>query len=147
MNIKVARRLAALFADDLPAVPILVRTYGKRATEIAENPRVNPKGTRLDGAFKDYIGCDGRSLWAAATSGPGAVEVHLLACMIARIWTGQQATSIWSELVESRKAHLQQRTARGPAGVAAVAATAQISITREQLARWDSSARYVGGPS
>jgi hypothetical protein len=35
-----------------------------------------------DGIFSDFTGADGTSIWAAATSGSGAISVHLLACML-----------------------------------------------------------------
>jgi hypothetical protein len=89
----VARKLALLFCDNLPEFPNLTKAYGIRATKIAEDPRVNPRGTPLDGAFQEHIGIDGTSLWASATSGKGAVAVHLLACMLSRMWKGR-ATSI-----------------------------------------------------
>jgi hypothetical protein len=37
-----ARRLGALFADDLPAIPNLTRAYGLRASEIAETRPLIP---------------------------------------------------------------------------------------------------------
>jgi hypothetical protein len=56
--------------------------------------------------FSDWVGVDGTSIWAAATSGLSAISVHLLACMIARMFTGSESTSIWHELVEKRKDQL-----------------------------------------
>jgi len=41
----VAWKLALLLCYDLPDVPNLIEAYGKRASEIAENPAVNPRGT------------------------------------------------------------------------------------------------------
>lgn len=49
--------------------------------------------------FADHVGADGTSLWAAATSGKSTITVHLLGCMIARIWKAAEAVSIWTELV------------------------------------------------
>lgn len=55
----------------------------------------NPKQASGGGPFARYTGVDGVSLWAAATSGAGAVAIHLLACMIARQgWSLAEATSI-----------------------------------------------------
>jgi hypothetical protein len=105
----VARKLAALFGENLPDTPNLIKAYGIRATEIAENSAANPRGTPKDGVFQELIGADGTSIWAAATSGHGAVAMHLLACMLARIWSGPQATAIWTELVTTRKTLLQKR--------------------------------------
>ena len=81
----VARKLALLFCQDLPEIPNLVKAYGARASNIAENPLINPKGTALDGVFQDHVGVDGTSLWASATSGNGVVALHLLACMLSRM--------------------------------------------------------------
>jgi hypothetical protein len=136
----VARKLAALFADELPEVPNLISTYGKRASEIAENPIVNPKGSQQDGAFRDHIGLDGTTVWATATSGHGAVAIHLLGCMLARIWKGPQASSIWYEMIEARKIELQKRVEGNKFHLNEVTAI-QIQIGREQLAEWDASAR------
>ncbi|KAH6706612.1 hypothetical protein BKA61DRAFT_698463 [Leptodontidium sp. MPI-SDFR-AT-0119] len=90
----VARKLAALFWSDLPEVPALERAYGERATEIATDLDINPKGRKTDGLFQDLIGVDGTTVWAAATSGKGGIAVLLLACMLARIFPGLEAVSI-----------------------------------------------------
>jgi hypothetical protein len=137
---KVARKLAMLFADELPDIPQLERTYGSRSSEIAKMPSVNPRGTARDGAFKDLIGLDGTTIWAAATSGRGALAVHLLACMLARIWKAPQAIAIWEELVERRKGILQDRFNREAFHINDATA-ARITVDREQLAEWDGSAR------
>ena len=81
-----ARKLGALFESDLPEVPRLFKAYGMRVTEIVSIEKVNPKGNETDGPFADYIGADGTSIWAAATSGSAALAVHLLACLLVRIW-------------------------------------------------------------
>ncbi|MCJ1437562.1 hypothetical protein MMC27_006949 [Xylographa pallens] len=135
-----ARKLGALFADDLPSTPNLARAYGLRVSEIAENPKLNPHGGKSDGALADLVGADGTSIWAAATSGKGAMAVHLLACMLARIWPGPEATAIWSELVVSRKGVLQRRLQESEFPITTVAA-AQIEVPRDNLAEWDASAR------
>jgi hypothetical protein len=137
-----ARKLAALFWEGLPEVPALERAYGQRATEVAANPIVNPKGEKKDGAFQDLVGIDGTTIWAAATSGKGGIAVHLLACMLARIFKEPEAISIWVELVEARKAHLRQGTEDGKFHLEDLT-TSVIHIDREQLAQWDASTRYV----
>ena len=71
-----ARRLGSLFQTILPDTPNLIKAYGQRASEIAQSPEVNPKGTQEDGPFQDYIGVDGTTIWAAATSGPSAIAAH-----------------------------------------------------------------------
>jgi hypothetical protein len=143
----VARKLSALFADELPEIPNLIHAYGTRASEISANRTVNPKGSRVDGAFAAHIGADGTSIWAAATSGKGAIAVHLLACMLARIWSAREATSIFSEIVAAKKAILKRKIAEeGECTLAAVTA-AEATISREQLSDWDSSARYAVEPA
>jgi len=79
-----ARRLGALFADEIPPVESLCKVYGLRASEIASNPSINPQGSASHGALAAHVGIDATALWAAATSGPGSLQVHLLACMLAR---------------------------------------------------------------
>lgn len=137
-----ARKLGALFADDLPPIPNLSRAYGLRVSEIAENPKCNPQGKASDGAFADYVGADGTSIWAAATSGRSAMAVHLLACLLARMWSGPEAISIWSEIIAARKALLQTRLQESQVHFGVLAAS-QIVIEREKLSEWDGSARSV----
>jgi hypothetical protein len=135
-----ARKLGALFADVVPACPKLVAAYGLRVSEIAQSTSHNPRGSWSDGAFAEQLGADGTSIWAAATSGYSAIAVHLLACMLARVWTPPKAISIWVELILKRKNALllpAYESAIGPTSLA----TAQISVNREQIAKWDSSAR------
>lgn len=135
-----ARKLGALFQRLLPSTPNLVRCYGRRASNIASSPLANPKGTNADGIFADQIGIDGTSIWAAATSGAESIAVHLLACMLARLWSGAEATSIWAELVAERKKELMKPD-QGNLFHMSSLTTAQINLTRDQLAEWDASAR------
>jgi len=139
----VARKLAALFTQDVdfPKVPNLIKAYGVRASEISQNATCNPRGSRQYGAFADHVGLDGTSVWAAATSGQGAIPVHLLACMLSTMWTGPEATAIWHEILLARKAILQNRIQGTEFQLSDVTA-AQIQVSREQLALWDTSARY-----
>lgn len=83
---------------------------------------------------------DATSIWAAATSGTAAIAVHLLACMLARMFSGPEATSIWVELIEERKKKLACEEHYRPDHISTLLA-AQISVPREQLAEWDNSAR------
>lgn len=136
----VARKLGALFASDIPPAPRLFRAYGERASKIAGNPAFNPVGSRRDGAFADHIGADGTSIWAAATSGDAAIAMHLLGCMLARIWGMPEATSILSEMVTARKAILKRQTESAQFHISDIAA-AEIVLSRDQLAAWDASAR------
>ena len=141
-----ARKLGALFADDLPHTPNLSRAYGLRVSEIAENPKYNPRGRLSDGAFTEHIGADGTSIWAAATSGRGAMAVHLLACLLARIWSGPEAISIWTEIVAMRKQLLQSRLQDQQFHIGLVTAC-QVDIDRERLSEWDASGRSVSAES
>lgn len=135
-----ARKLGALFEDDLPEVPHLIQAYGRRVTEIAEMPNVNPKGSPRDGPFRDHVGADGTSIWAAATSSTSAISMHLLACMLACQWPEREAIAIWVELVVRRKAILQERC-HNQTFKASMIQASQIQISTEQLAEWDVSAR------
>jgi hypothetical protein len=135
-----ARKLGALFAQVLPATPNLIRAYGSRATEIAQSPEASLPGTRDAGLFQEWAGADATSIWAAATSGSEAIAVHLLACMLARIWPASEATAIWDEIIQSRKQELSTIDSSGPLHLVAMAA-ARIEITREQMSSWDASAR------
>ena len=139
----IARRLGALFAGLLPGTPNLIRAYGTRASEISQSPGINPSGSKAHGPFQDFVGIDGTSIWAAATSGPAAVAVHLLACMIAQ-WPPPKAVSIWQELVAERKKALIPEQEDGQRhGVEQVMdiVAANLDITKEQLEVWDASAR------
>lgn len=90
--------------------------------------------------FSEWVGIDATSIWAAATSGPTAITVHLLACMIARMFTNSEATSIWHELVERRKEQLLVANEEGMAEDSDILAS-RCTISRIQLAEWDASAR------
>jgi hypothetical protein len=137
-----ARQLGALFADEIPPVPNLARAYGLRASEISADPAVNPTGTASDGPLAVHVGLDGTSIWAAATSGRGALQVHLLACILARVWSGSEAVSIWSELVAGRKLQLEARLKDDQFHMGHLMAS-KIDIGLEKLAEWDASARAV----
>jgi hypothetical protein len=134
-----ARKLGVLFEQVLPSTPKLVAAYGTRASEIAHNSTLDTH-KNLKHVFAEHAGIDGTSIWAAATSGKGAIAVHLLACMLARIWSGSEATSIWEELVAGRKRQLENCDHSEPLHFATIAAT-RVALTREQLAEWDNSAR------
>ncbi|KAF1818579.1 uncharacterized protein K489DRAFT_384767 [Dissoconium aciculare CBS 342.82] len=136
----IARRLGALFGQALPATPTLIKAYGTRCSEIAKEAAAKQKYVRSKTLFDDWIGADATSIWAAATSGKGAIAVHLLACMLARIWTAHEATAIWEELIENRKADLGTADSADPMDISSLAAS-RIEITRDQISRWDASAR------
>jgi hypothetical protein len=138
-----ARRLGAIFERLLPSTPNLIRHYGTRASQIAQCVTSSSKAPRVEGMFSRQVGVDGASIWAAATSSSGALQVHLLACMLARMWPQSEAISIWEELLNSKKTEIKDTLQQeGTLDMAALSAHASLqSITREQLGEWDSSAR------
>lgn len=140
---RTARKLGALFDGKAPLAPELFRAYGTRVSELCEFERLNPTGRSLHGLFSKHVGADSTSIWAAVTSGDGAVAIHLLACMIARMFTGPQAVSLWMALIEKRKEEIEEETAKATDQMKAIAAAcaAQQEIRREEIADWDSSAR------
>ena len=138
-----ARRLGSLFGQGLPDVPRLISAYGKRVTEIAALESVNPRGSASDGPFRDHVGADGTTIWAAATSGTEAIAVHLLACILARMWSPSEAVAIWTEIVDQKKRQLEESFARASTFHSNAVFLSRIQLSRDQLAHWDSSARYV----
>ena len=136
-----ARKLGALFERLIPPIPELTKAYGTRASEIAASFKVNPTDAASSGAFASQLGPDATSIWAAATSGKHAIATHLLACLLARIWEGSEATSIWVEITEKRKAEIiQQFDENDMADLGAITA-AKETFSRTELADWDASAR------
>ena len=140
---RTARKLGALFHGLLPPIPELLRMYGRRVSEIAQSEKVNAKSSKANNMFATHIGADSTSIWAAVTSGEGAVSVHLLACMLARVWTDSQATAIWVEIVAKRKRQIleESETAAYASKYDAAVLAAQQDFTRAELSEWDNSAR------
>lgn len=136
-----ARKLGALFEPLLPSTTALAKAYGLRATEIIQKSKIEKAVQPSLGVFASQGGVDGTSIWAAATSGQGTIRVHLLACMLARIWEAVEATSIWVEIVEERKKDIASTFNSGDGANIAAYMTAQQELTRDQLANWDASAR------
>jgi hypothetical protein len=136
----VARKLGALFHKNLPPTPTLLARYGERASAIAASETASAKGSRADGIFAEYLGADATNIWAAATSGPEAIAVHLLACMLARIWQAPKATAIWAEIIDERLAELGRLDPSDPLHLSEIAA-ARLELSRDDLANWDASAR------
>ena len=134
---RIARKLGALFAGVLPRTPKLTQAYGLRLSEISQSSRHNPKGNSRDGPFSAHVGADGTAIWAAATSGANAIPILMLTCLLARIWSGPEATSLWVELVEHRRHEIQTKCIHDEAALFA----AQQDLSRSQLADWDASAR------
>lgn len=136
-----ARRLGALFEAVVPPIPHLISAYGRRVSEIFSRAVTEPQNEQTAGIFSSQAGPDGTNIWAAATSGKGALAIHLLACMLARIWKSHEATSIWVELIERRRQEITDTiTNTGVSELAAIMAAKQ-TFDRQQLASWDSSAR------
>ena len=80
-----ARKLGALYEQVVPNTPRLFEAYGRRASEIANHgPKASKKVVHSTNSsiISNYVGADATSIWAAATSGRGAISVHLLACML-----------------------------------------------------------------
>ena len=138
---KTARRLGALFEDLIPSTPNLIAAYGKRVSEIVRTPGINPSGRTSHGPFEKFVGADGTSLWAAATSGVAAIGVYLLSCLLARTWDAKESISLWVELVASRKKEVEEAFQNNYIVSSASLMSARQDINREDLARWDHSTR------
>lgn len=135
-----ARRLGSLLGQDLPDISSLISAYGKRVTEIAALGSVNPRGSSSDGPFRHHVRADGTIIWAAATSGAEAVAVHLLACILARMWLQAEAVSIWAGMVAHKKRQLEESLARDSTIPSSAVFLSRIQLSRKQLEQWDSSA-------
>ena len=136
-----ARKIGALFNGIIPPIPTLVKAYGVRASELSSSPNVKPKASGRDGVFAAHVGADATTIWAAATSGTGAIAEHLLACLLARLWTGSEATSLWTETVQRRRQEIAARFDHGETIDFPTLSVARQVFTRVQLADWDASAR------
>ncbi|KAF4956258.1 hypothetical protein FSARC_11657 [Fusarium sarcochroum] len=136
-----ARKLGALFNDTLPKTPTLISAYGTRVSEILPLIRSDEDDIAVQSIFRHQLGADGTTIWAAATSGDGAVPVHLLACLLARAWTGPEATSIWAQIVAERKKEIAASYEDGTLNDYPTLSAFRQEITRDQLAEWDASAR------
>lgn len=138
-----ARRLATLFEGLCPSTPKLLKAYGTRASQICESEAGLSVKSKA-GLFGQFLGVDATSIWAAATSSQSgnAVHVHLLACLLARIWSHSEAVSIWDQIVTSRRqeiAHKFRNSDNLP--FSTLSAATQQSITVSSLGAWDASAR------
>ncbi|KAK7981734.1 hypothetical protein PG988_003972 [Apiospora saccharicola] len=132
--------LGFLFRDILPDAAAVFGAYGQRASEIMTQPGINPQGAASDGPFQSYIGADGTSIWAAATSSDASIAVHLLACVLARAFHAKDATSIWVELISERKKEIDAIEEHKLFSPYTYAASKQ-SISRDEIATFDASAR------
>jgi hypothetical protein len=139
---QLARKVGALFEQVIPSTPKLLKAYGCRASEIVEAPGINPKRSRDDGPFESFVGVDGTSVWAAATSGPASIGVLLLACMLARMFDDAKvSTAVWVELVHERQKEVERSVGSGEVVSASSVMAARQTISREQLALFDAGAR------
>ncbi|KAL4935107.1 hypothetical protein BDV06DRAFT_229135, partial [Aspergillus oleicola] len=139
-----ARRLGILFEELLPDVPFLLKAYGTRASEIVRqlDESKNSSNSIAGGIFGPHLGIDSTSIWAGATSGSSALLMHLLACMLARIWSPQEATAIWAELVDDRRQVVRNQAEAGDRASNFFAQQAALYDTDwSHLQRWDASAR------
>ncbi|OCL03653.1 hypothetical protein AOQ84DRAFT_347410 [Glonium stellatum] len=137
-----ARRLRALFEGLLPQVPHLVEAYGKRVSEIAEAAREITSSQHSPGLFSDYAGVDGTTIWAAATSGPYALHLQLLSCILARVWPSAEAVAIWEEIIKTRREEIAQKyELEEEVPIAALGAATQQGLSHSRLAEWDASVR------
>ncbi|KAH8774779.1 hypothetical protein F5883DRAFT_627898 [Diaporthe sp. PMI_573] len=95
-----ARKLGALFERLVPPSPNLLKAYGQRVSDISSKTKVESSGLSNTGfgIFASRAGRDATNIWAAATSGRGAMVVQLLACMLARIWKEHEAISFRAQL-------------------------------------------------
>ena len=139
---KTLRKLGCLFEQILPSTPKLIQAYGLRTSEIIQSPGISPKGSRSHGAFEPFVGADGTSIWAAATSGPAALSVHLLACMLARQFDDSKiGVAILVELVVERQREIQEAMKNNHIVSISTVMASQQEISREELAAFDASAR------
>jgi len=139
---KTLRKLGCLFEQVLPSTPKLIKAYGLRASEIINSPGINPKGCKSHGPFEPFVGADGTSIWAAATSGPAALSVHLLACMLARQFDDSKiGIAILVELVLERQREILEEVKNNHIVSMSSIMAAQQDISREELAAFDASAR------
>ena len=137
----IARKLGALFEKRIPLTPALTKAYGTRASEIAQALSLDERGRKSYGVFANRAGADATSLWAAATSGTSAISVHLLVCLLARIWDAPEATSIWVEIVKRRKEEVLADFNETDFAHLATLSAARQDLPRAQIAEWDNSAR------
>ncbi|KAM0795945.1 hypothetical protein BDR22DRAFT_938312 [Usnea florida] len=135
-----ARRLGSLFESILPDTPSLIQSYGRRASDISASLSMIPRTAKAYGPFQEYVGVDGTSIWAAATSSPCAVAVHLLACMLARFWPPAESVSIWEELIAEQRIELAKTGGTGFSPLKNAVALS-LEISRDQVCEWDASAR------
>ncbi|KAL3478352.1 hypothetical protein BJX99DRAFT_269344 [Aspergillus californicus] len=137
-----ARRLRSLFEGVFPSVPSLLKAYGTRASDIVRelDKAGHPSGSIVNGIFGPHLGVDSTSIWAGATSGGSGLLMHLLACMLARIWSPQEATAIWAELIDQRRRLVKAQNPEDDSFIFARQAAAY-ETEWASIQSWDASAR------
>ena len=135
------RKLQSLFSGLFTATPALYTAYGKRSSYISQKARAGEKNVSPGSPFAEHIGVEAGSIWAAATSGSTAVAIHLLACMLARVFTGPEAVAGWEEIVTIRKKQILDEAEAGMVDNLAALLAARTPLQRQDLAEWDASAR------
>ena len=140
---RTARKLGALFHGVVSPAPALLSAYGSRVSQIAEKQKLEPSERAKHGIFSYISGADASSIWAAATSGENAILVHLLACMVAAMFDAPQAVALWMELIDRRKADLENIKDPGLnyGKLIASGMAAKQHFTRDEMATWDNGAR------
>jgi len=137
-----ARTLGDLFEGVCGPTPNLVKAYGKRVSEIAAASKRDTSHTGPSRLFDSLVSIDGAGIWAAATSSITAIQVQLLACLLAHAWEPPEATSIWVELVRERKREIVASLDRGIGlPFSTYAAAAKLDMPRAQLTEWHNSTR------
>jgi hypothetical protein len=69
------------------------------------------------------------------------VGLHLLACLLARAFSPSEATAIWVELVLERKRDIEVHSDDSQLQSLAARMACRQDISRDELAKWDASAR------
>ncbi|KAF4637469.1 hypothetical protein G7Y89_g614 [Cudoniella acicularis] len=111
---KTARKLGALFKGMLPNTDDFIQSLREEGLEISSISGINPHGSlESGGIFANHIGADTASIWAAATSGSGAIAwIHK-----------RQEEILYSQEQESQVIAAKQE------------------ISRADLGNWDASVR------
>lgn len=106
---KVSRTLllGALFEAIVPPILCLIQAYGNVRLISSRSGDRTQKNFNIGNIFAAQAGIGGLSIGAAANSGLGPLAIHLLPCMLARIWKGHETISLWVELVDQWKQEIR----------------------------------------
>ena|SRR2546421_6029759 len=113
----------------------------ERVSEILVSPNADLQSQASDDVFTSQAGADATTIWAAATSGKSAIAAHLLACMLARMWSAREATCTWVEIIQERKREIVNSFNDGKKLDIVTVLAARINSTRTEFTKWDASAR------